>query len=201
MAFRGNFAYVAQNSGVVVLDVKKYIVVDTITVGTNPQGIAIRGAYAYVADSGVSDLYVIDTNTNTLVTTIALPNFATDVHIVKDLAYVTEVDASLVSVIDLETNQVVDEIVLSLIDNSVGYGYLYGNSLYVLTNSTVQILNVDTGAVSQVADPFATVYIPLMVAVAPFVYDMNQFNLVNQAGIADAENILTQSGLSGTNNH
>ena len=48
------------------------MVVDTITVGSNPFGIAVtpNGQFVYVTDRGANNVYVINTSLNTVVDTI-----------------------------------------------------------------------------------------------------------------------------------
>jgi len=106
-------AYVANSHGdsVSVIDTTSNKVIDIITVGTNPMGIAISGEKAYVANYGSASVSVIDTVTNTVSATIPVGNYPVSIAISGKKAYVTNnglgpTSDCTVSVINTETQTV-----------------------------------------------------------------------------------------------
>ena len=112
----GARVYVTNNlqDTVTVIDTLTNTVIDTITVGPSPWGIAITpdGRRAYVA-SRTAGIVVIDTSTNTVITTIPDSAMPLGVAIPPDgsRAYVSNALAS-VSVVDISTNTIVTNIPL-----------------------------------------------------------------------------------------
>src|SRR5699024_4386572 len=82
----------------------------TVTVGTNPIGIAITpdGSHAYVANANSDNVSVIDTTSNTVAKTITVGSTPSWVAITPDgsHAYVANANSDNVSVIDTTSNTV-----------------------------------------------------------------------------------------------
>ncbi len=108
----GPFAYVANKGAgtVSVIDTSTNAVTATVTVGSNPFGIAItpNGSYAYVANEGAGTVSVIDTSTNVVTATVTVGTQPTGVAITPNgsYAYVANNGSASVSVIDTSTNVV-----------------------------------------------------------------------------------------------
>ncbi|MEU6216287.1 beta-propeller fold lactonase family protein [Streptomyces sp. NPDC047022] len=121
-------AYVANfRSGTVsVIDTTTNAVTTTITVGTQPTGVAITpdGTHAYVTDLGSGTVSVIDTTTNTVTTTITVGSGPVRVAITPDgaRAYVTHLSTGTVSVIDTTTNTVTATITVGTQPTGVAIG-------------------------------------------------------------------------------
>ena len=116
----GQFAYVSNlasaSSSVSVIDTQKAqnpatqasAVVDTIPVGSAPEGIAINGTFAYVVNARGGTVNVIDITDNTVVgSPIAVGGGPSSIAITPDgqSAYVTNTSDNTVSVIDLQKAQ------------------------------------------------------------------------------------------------
>lgn len=112
------FAFIANydSDNVSVIDVSTNTIVDTISVGLNPRGIAITpdGNFAYVTNFGLDKVSVIDINTNTIVETIFISTNADPYGIAitpdGNFVYVTNCISNTVSVIDISTNTIVETI-------------------------------------------------------------------------------------------
>ncbi|MGZ4956838.1 MAG: hypothetical protein ACXV8Q_17180 [Methylobacter sp.] len=114
------FVYVTNNvsGSVSVIDMANNSLVDTVTVGHTPIGVAVSpdGKRVYVANISDNTVSVIDTTTNTVVATIFdadkmhRPNFLAVTPDGKRV-YVTNLSGTnVVSVIDTATNTVVDSV-------------------------------------------------------------------------------------------
>ncbi len=72
----GTFAYIANRGGntVSVIDTSTNSVVDTVTVGGNPRGVAVNpaGTRVYVANDSSGTVSVIDSSTNNVVDTVTV---------------------------------------------------------------------------------------------------------------------------------
>ena len=90
--------------------VRANTVTTTITVGSNPEGIAItpNGNYAYVTNEGGTTVSVINTATNSVTATVTVGNGPVGVAVTPDgkYAYVTNSGGTTVSVINTATNNV-----------------------------------------------------------------------------------------------
>ncbi|MGD0646121.1 MAG: beta-propeller fold lactonase family protein [Candidatus Bathyarchaeia archaeon] len=82
----------------------------TVTVGSNPEGVAItpNGAYAYVTNGGGDKVSVISTTTNTVTATVTVGSSPEGVAVTPNgaYAYVTNEVSGTVSVISTTTNTV-----------------------------------------------------------------------------------------------
>ncbi|MFZ0564824.1 MAG: YncE family protein [Chlamydiales bacterium] len=168
------FGYVC-NSGdgtVTVFDVATDTVTATVTVGADPEDVAITpdGAFAYVTNNGSGNVSVIDTSTNTVTATVTVGTGPYGVTITPDgsFAYVSNNSSSNVSVIDIGTNTVIATVPLTGfapqgIDTSVD-----GSKVYVVNNSssTVDVISTGTNTVSTTI-PLGLFEFPVDVAFAP----------------------------------
>jgi YVTN family beta-propeller protein len=113
---------------VTVIDTLTNTVIDTITVGQSPSGIAITpdGTRAYVASRNRT-ISVIDTSTNTVIATIAANGDPLAVAITPDgtRAYVSNTTGS-VSVVDTGTNTIITNILILDFPFGVPAGSLTG---------------------------------------------------------------------------
>jgi len=93
-----------------VINTATNLVIATIPVGTNPEGLAIRpdGAFVYVANNGSGDVSVINTTTNTVTATVSLGPNPIDIAVLPDgtIAYVTIAGADQVIAFDTATNSI-----------------------------------------------------------------------------------------------
>ncbi len=125
----------------------------SVNVGSNPNGIAVVGNRAYVANGASNTVSVIDANTQQIVATIPVDNTPTYVVGAPDgtRVYVSNANSATVSVIDTSTNRVI---------KSIGvYGGAYaqipgglaispeGKNLYVSTyDGTISLIDTTTNA-------------------------------------------------------
>lgn len=102
----------APGNTVSVIDTTADTVIDTITVGTRPIGVAITpdGKRVYVTNQFDDSVSVINTTTNSVIETILVGNRPLIVAITPDgtRAYVSNFGDNTVSVIDTESNNVSD---------------------------------------------------------------------------------------------
>jgi YVTN family beta-propeller protein len=107
------FVYITnQNSSTVsVIDIATNTVVDTVTVGPLPYGVAVNpaGTRAYVGNAGSNTVSVIDTASNTVVATVTVGTtpYGIAVNPAGTRAYVANNGNANVSVIDTANNTVV----------------------------------------------------------------------------------------------
>ena len=116
------FAYITNygDDTVSVIDAATGTVVDTVSVGNGPLGVAVNeaGTYVYITNSQANPatVSVIDTATNTVSTTITLANgrlgpFGIAISATENKAYVANHDWQRVLVIDTNTNTELPEII------------------------------------------------------------------------------------------
>ena len=151
----------------------------TKTVGTNPIAIAImnNGASAYVANSGSSNMSVINTATNTVAATVTVGSTPNAVAITPDSsqAYVTNSGGSTVSVISTTSNTVSTSISVGSAPDAVAISQ-DGTRVYVAnsTSGTVSAINPLTNTVATSVTVGST---PEALAVTP---DATQAYVVNE---------------------
>ena len=121
-------------------------VTNTITVGSDPWGVAFapNGAYAYVANPGSGTVSVINTATNTVTSTITVGSSPWGVAIAPNgaYAYVANSGSSTVSVINTATNTVTSTI--SVGSAPLGVAIAPNGAYAYVTNyggSTVSVLS------------------------------------------------------------
>ncbi|MFF3086476.1 beta-propeller fold lactonase family protein, partial [Streptomyces nojiriensis] len=94
-----------------VINTAMNTVVDTVSVGDAPQGVAVSrdGTRAYVVNAGADTVSVINTAMNTVVDTVSVGDAPREVALSPDgtRAYVTNANVDTVSVINTATNIVV----------------------------------------------------------------------------------------------
>jgi len=134
-----------------VINTSTNTVVNTITVGTRPYGVAItpNGLYAYVANVGSGTVSVINTSTNTVVDTITVGGSPLGVAITPNglYAYVTH-GGGTVSVINTATNTVVNTISVGSSPWAVA---ITPNGLYAYVanaaSNTISVIDTSTNTV------------------------------------------------------
>jgi YVTN family beta-propeller protein len=103
-AYATPFAYISNinSNNVSVIDTASNAVVTTVTVGTQPFGVAVNpaGTFAYVANEGSNTISVINTATNAVVATVTVGKdpIGVAVHPLGTFVYVANDGASTVSV-------------------------------------------------------------------------------------------------------
>lgn len=143
------FAYVTNTfaDNVSAIDTNANTVVDTITVGNNPRGIAVTpdGNFAYLANTASDNVSVIDTSTNTVVDTITVDNSPRGIAITPDgnFVYVINSQSNNVSVIDTSTNTVIDTITVGNSPNAIAITP-DGNFVYVTNQGASNVSVIDT---------------------------------------------------------
>jgi gliding motility-associated-like protein len=106
------FAYITNNNAntVSVINIGTNKVVATITVGTNPSGVAISpdGTRVYIVNSNSSTVSVINTASNTVIATIPIGEYSFGAALSPDGShlYVANLGSGTVSVINTATNTV-----------------------------------------------------------------------------------------------
>ena len=151
----GPFAYVGNDgSGTVsVIDTSTNAVTATVTVGTQPIGVAItpNGAYAYVANNASNTVSVIDTSTNAVTATVTVGTSPPGVAITPNgsYAYVTNESSGTVSVIDTSTNAVTATVTVGTdpwgvaITPNGSYAYVCNEG-----SASVSVIDTSTNAVT-----------------------------------------------------
>ena len=145
------------------------IVKATVTVGTNPYGVAITpdGNYAYVTNYGSGTVSVIDISTNTVTTTVTVGTNPVGVAITPDgnYAYVTNNGSGTVSVIDTSLNTISTTVTVGSYPYAVA---ITPDSSYVyIANSgsgTVSVIEISSNTVTTTVtvgtDPYAVAITP-----------------------------------------
>ena len=106
----GEYAYVTNSGGttVSVISTATNTVTATVTVGSEPVGVAVtpNGAYAYVTNYGSKSVSVINTATNTVAATVTVEDEPGGVAVTPNgaYAYVANLGSNSVSVISTATN-------------------------------------------------------------------------------------------------
>ncbi|MDQ6868672.1 MAG: YncE family protein [Pseudomonadota bacterium] len=148
------FAYVANDvdGTVSVINTATNTVMTTLTVGTNPSGVAVTpdGTHAYVSNNGDNNVSVIDTATNTVeAATIAVGVSPNGVAVTPDgkHVYVANFATNSVSVIDTATNTVVATLAVGFEPHSVAVTP-DGKHAYVTSGrSTVSVIDTASNTV------------------------------------------------------
>jgi YVTN family beta-propeller protein len=126
-------------------------VVATITVGTNPYGVAVSpdGKHVYAGNGGSNNVSVIDTTTPppSVVATITVGTFPVGVAVTPDgkHAYVANLNSNSVSVIDTTTTPL--SVVATITVGTNPYGVAVspdGKHVYVTNNGSNNISVIDT---------------------------------------------------------
>jgi YVTN family beta-propeller protein len=143
-----------------------------ITVGANPDGVAVSGNRAYVVNGADGSVSVLDTTTNKVVATVPVGSWPQFVAVSPDgaRAYVTNYYDNTVSVIDTHTNTVTNTVDLPY--NNVWYSANNlavspnGSAVYVANqlDGTVSVINTKTNTAS---GPYALAAQPYGIAVSP----------------------------------
>lgn len=176
LAYVTNFGlFDAPNNTISVIETTTDTVVDTITVGTGPLGIAItpNGQRVYVTNRVDDSVSVIDTATNKVIVTIPVGNQPSMVAVTPDgiRVYVGNSADNTISVIDTRSNTVIDLITLESgsIPIDVPFGITIANTpvgirAYVANKGDNTVLEID-------ADPnsptFNTVIDTITVGISP----------------------------------
>ena len=153
-AFAAPFAYItnAGSNSVSVMDIATNTVATTLSVGSNPRGVAVSpaGTRAYVTNYANNDVSVIDTATNSVAATIPLVNAPAGIAInpLGTRVYVTNHISGDLTIIDAVTNTVMG----SVVSGAIPYGVAVhpSGSIVYVTNSgedTVSVIDTATSAV------------------------------------------------------
>jgi len=175
----GPFAYITNftSDTVSVIDTATNSVVDTVTVGDNPYGVAVHpaGTLVYVANSkdGHTNpqppftVSVIDTSTNSVIDTVVVGNIPYGVAInpAGTRVYVTNQMDNTISVIDTSTNSVIDTVTVGSFPLGVAVNPT-GTLVYVVNDWDNTISVIDT-ATNSVIDTVTVGYYPRGVAFNP----------------------------------
>ena len=132
------YAYVTNAGGsntVSVIQTSTNTVVATVTVGTNPENVAVTpdGSYAYVTNFGNMNVSVIRTSDNTVVATVAVDMGPDGVAVTPDggHVYVTNNGSNNVSVIRTSDNTVVATVTVGTAPGGVAVTPVTGSNVYV----------------------------------------------------------------------
>lgn len=166
------FAYVSNlgDNNVTVIDTATNGVVATVTVGTQPFGVAVSpdGTRVYVANSVPGTVSVIDTATNTVVATVTVGANPRGVTVSPDgsRAYVTNKGPDNVSVINTATNTVIATVTVGF--NPVGVAVTPdGTRLYVVNEGSGNVTVIDTASNTVLATVSMVTNAPEYVGIKP----------------------------------
>jgi YVTN family beta-propeller protein len=145
------------------------VVTDVVSVGANPQGVAITpdGLFAYVANMDDCTVSVIDTLTNTVASTVGVGTDPYRVAITPDglLVYVTNRSSANVSVIDTLTNTVASTVDVGTDPYDVA---ITPDGLFAyVTNSADDTVSVIDTLTNTVASTVAVGDFPVGIAITP----------------------------------
>ncbi|HKC79479.1 MAG TPA: Ig-like domain-containing protein [Nitrosopumilaceae archaeon] len=149
ISYTYNYVYVTNyNSGTVsVINATSNNVVGSITVGTQPYGIAYNSnnGKIYVANYGSNNVSVIDPSSNTVISTISgVTNPSALIYDSKNQdLYVTSSGLNTVSVIDPSSNSVITTIPVGTQPNGIAYNSNNGK-IYVANYGSNTISVIDT---------------------------------------------------------
>lgn len=160
---RSNRAYVTNSGGTTlsVIDTTGNVVVDTIDVGTGPQGVAVNAAAnrAYVTIGSSNSLSVIDTSSHSVIASVVVGGGPRGVAFdpSTNRAYVANSNNSTISVIDTAVNTLIATIAVGsgpvdvALNPAAGRAYVANgssNNIYVVdttNNAVVAIVPVGSG--------------------------------------------------------
>ncbi|MDX1409822.1 MAG: hypothetical protein R3330_16850, partial [Saprospiraceae bacterium] len=157
MAYHNGYLYVVGNfvNGLVVIDAQApdtLIVVDTIGIGGDPNGIAIEGNHAFIIDAGSLDMKVFDLSdpeNPTLIGTKPFGSFPTFIEISDGFAYVTDNGTDTLYIFDI-SDPSSPQIVSTVGGFSIQNGLKAHNQLLYMSDS-----NLDSLYVFDISDPYA----------------------------------------------
>jgi RHS repeat-associated protein len=175
-----HFAYVTNyfDNTISVIDTSANIVVDTITVGDSPIGIAISpdDAFIYAANQGSDSVSVVDILTNSVIDTISVGFGPRHLAVSPDgaRAYVVNEFDNSVSVIDTATNAVINTITVGDLPQEIAVNP-DGTRAYVTNHVDGSVSVIDTST-NTVIDTVFVGILPKGIAVRP---DGNLVYVVN----------------------
>jgi YVTN family beta-propeller protein len=149
------FAYITNgdSNNISVIDTAINKVTATISVGSNPIGVAINpnGTKVYVVNAYSNDVSVIDTATNAVAATVPVGNSPQGVAVSPDgtKVYLANLGSNTVSVIDTATNIVMTTVPVGKYPTGVAVSP-NGKKVYVTNegNDTVSVINPVTNAIT-----------------------------------------------------
>jgi PGF-pre-PGF domain-containing protein len=170
------YAYITNyNSGTVsIIDTATKNVIDTVSVGINPYGVAVSSdeSKVYVANKGNNTVSVIDTSINKVTATIPVGNQPVGVAVNTDgtKVYVTNDGDNTISVIDIATNAVIATVPVGAYPTGVAVipdgtkafvasGISSNSIVYVIdtaTNTVIATVPVGAGCMGVAANPDGT---------------------------------------------
>jgi YVTN family beta-propeller protein len=165
------FAYITNgdSNNVSVIDTVTNKVTATISVGSNPMGVAISqdGAKAYVGNANSNNVSIIDTATNNLIASVQVGNSPQGIAVSSDgkNVYIVNHLSNTVSLLDTTTNSV--KATVNVGKKPVGVAVSSDGKKVYVTNegdNTVSIIDTATGVVTVTA---SVGYEPKEVAVSP----------------------------------
>jgi len=165
------FAYVAHqgSNNVSVINTAANTVGHTVTVGAQPEGIAITpdGDFAYVTNSNWSNVSVINTATNTVIATVTVGNRPRGIAIRPDgaFAYVANWSSDSVSVINTTTNTVIATVAVG--DVPFGIAITPDGAFAYVTNFSSNNVSVINTATNTLHTTVTVGFQPSGVAVTP----------------------------------
>jgi YVTN family beta-propeller protein len=172
------FAYITNSldNNVSVIDTALNTLVTTVTVGTDPNGVAVNptGAFAYVANRGSNNVSVINIATNIVVATVpvgggplgvAVNPAGTRVYVANNGRNMDGSASNTISVIDTSTNTVVDTVTVGYFPAGIAVNPA-GTRVYVVINNEYSVAVIDTATNTVVATVFVG-QAPIGIAINP----------------------------------
>lgn len=165
------FAYIANedSNNISVIDTTTGKVTATISVGSNPVGVAINpdGTKVYVANAHSNDVSIIDTATNDVIATVSAGKSPQGIAVSPSgkWVYVTNLGSNTVSVIDTTSNTVVNTVKTGRSPTGVAVSP-DGKKVYVTDNGDKTVSIIDA-AINKVTATVSVGRSPKEIAVTP----------------------------------
>jgi YVTN family beta-propeller protein len=145
------FAYITNygSNNVSVIDTSSNTVTATVTVGTNPYGVAVNpaGTRVYVVNRDSNNVSVIDTSSNTVTATVTVGTNPSGVAVnpAGTRVYVSNLASNSVSVIDTSSNTVTATVTVGTNPYSVAVNPA-GTRVYVSNRDSNNVSVIDTSS-------------------------------------------------------
>jgi YVTN family beta-propeller protein len=192
-------------NNVSIIDVATQTIVGSVTVGDQPQGLALAGTGMYVTNYTNDNINIIDINTQTVVGSVSVGNGPYALALAGTSMYVANAGSDNVSIIDITSQTVVGSITVGDSPQALA---LAGTRMYVANSASnnVNIIDINTQTVVDSVTVGNTPYALALAGTSMYVantgsnnvniIDINTQTVVGSVTVGDAPQALA---LAGTN--